>query len=779
MRHPLHKTILSVSTAAAMSLTSLASPAQSNLLEEIIVTAQKREQSLQEVPIAVTAIGNLELRDRGIRKIEDLPKLVPSIIMVELALSQNLGMRGVFSGENQGFEQSVGTYVDGVYRGRPLQARHPFLDVERVEALRGPQSLLFGKNSVAGALNIISAKPTEEFAADITASYSEFENGQDEKELIGVISGPLGDNVRGRLAARYLNSEGFMENSFLGEGEPSFEETQLRGVLEIDVTENLVATLKAEHATFDRKGFISETADEVPAAGGPFAGLTYAEILVALGQPVEILDNTQNFKNHSSGDSSDNEANEYVLTLNQQIGEHTLTSITAFSEYEYTDLLDSDFTAASVILLTSEEEFEQFSQEIRWTSPLYDRFNYIVGAYYDKSDFTFDDAIVVPLDSILAFLLEADIPGAGAAIAGTATPRTLEQDAETMAAFFQGTWNFSDRFRINGGLRYTYEEKDASRELNITTLDGEVPPGTPLTQILYSALFNINEHSLSDDRSDSNVLPTVVLEYDWNDDTLTYASWRKGTKSGGFDARSNNPPELGGTFDFDQEENDTFEIGLKTTIAGAAQLNLAAYYSNYKDMQVSVFDGVLGFNVQNAAEATIMGFELDGLWAVTSNLDLNASLALTDFEWDEYAGPCPVGRTPDAADGVNCDFEGSGNQFVPEWNGNIGFNYTRPVWTDYEIGVRANLYFSDEYFAAGNHDPSQIQDSYEELDATISFGPTDGQWRIAVIGKNLTDEAVVADAADTPLAASIFGAPSYLNLMKKPRSIVIQLSAAF
>lgn len=744
------------------------------ILEEVMVTAQKREQSLQDVPIAVSALSMELMNDYDVRKIEDLPKLTPSLIMVELALAQNLGIRGVFSGENQGFEQSVGTYVDGIYRGRPLQARIPFLDVERIEVLRGPVSLLFGKNSVAGALNIITAKPTEELEASFTVTQTRFDSDLDEQEYRGFISGSITDSVRGRFAVRYLDSGGFMDNPFLDRGEPSFDEIQVRAILEIDLTDNLLMTLKAERATFDRKGFIAETADERPAETGPFAGLTYAEILFALGEPEEVLDNIQNFSRHSGDEYSDNEANEFVMTLDYLMGDYTLTSITGYSDYTYDDLLDADFTAANVFKLKGAEDFEQFSQEIRLTSPLFDRFNYIVGAYFDSTEFNFFDAILIDHESILGPLLNAVGPGFGDAMVGTATPRTLDQEAETWAAFFQASWSFTDRLRLNGGLRYSYEKKDARRVLTITSLDGGPPP-SPLTPVLYSALFNISTHEVAGDRSDSNFLPTVILEYDYNDQTLLYASWRQGVKSGGYDARSNNAPPVG-TFEFDQEENETFELGAKTTIGGVAQLNVAAYYSNYQDMQVSVFDGVLGFDVQNAAEATIMGLEIDSRWVITPNLWLTGSVAITNFEWDEYYGPCYVGRIPDSPDGNNCNFKGDTNQFLPDWNGNIGFNYRRDTGSRYEFGIASNLYFSDKYFAAGNHDPGQIQDSYTELDARISFGRADGRWRLALIGKNLTDKAIVADAADTPLAASTFGAPSFLNLMKKPRSIALQFS---
>ena len=191
-----------IASAVLLALASTAATAQEDVttLTEITVTAQKRTESLQDVPIAVSAVSGTKIAEAGIMKIEDLKNYVPSLFMTETAIGNNISIRGIFSGVNPGFEQSVGTYVDGIYRGRPQQTRAPFLDLERVEVLRGPQSILFGKNSVAGALNITTARPTDEFEAMVSALY---EPRYEEQEISGHISGPFTDRFRGRLAASY------------------------------------------------------------------------------------------------------------------------------------------------------------------------------------------------------------------------------------------------------------------------------------------------------------------------------------------------------------------------------------------------------------------------------------------------------------------------------------------------------------------------------------------------------------------------------------------------
>ena len=256
-----------IASAVMLALASSAAAAQEGTaLSEIIVTAQKRSESLQDVPIAVSAVSGTKIAEAGILKIEDLKNYVPTLFMTETAIGNNISIRGIFSGVNPGFEQSVGTYVDGVYRGRPQQTRAPFLDLERVEVLRGPQSILFGKNSVAGALNITTARPTREFDAMVSALY---EPRYEEQDISAHISGPFTDRFRGRLAASYRETDGHIHNATLSTEDPSREETAVRAWLEFDVTDTVTASLKAEHGEFDVVGRQIEIDQEVPVQARP------------------------------------------------------------------------------------------------------------------------------------------------------------------------------------------------------------------------------------------------------------------------------------------------------------------------------------------------------------------------------------------------------------------------------------------------------------------------------------------------------------------------------
>ncbi|MEM7433436.1 MAG: TonB-dependent receptor plug domain-containing protein, partial [Pseudomonadota bacterium] len=259
---------------------NLAAAQENSPLEEIVVTAAYREQGLQDVPVSISAVTGDTMVEQAIQKAEDIQFVVPNFTLTETGIGTNAFIRGIGSGINQAFEQSVGTYIDGVHYGRAQQWRAPFLDVERVEVLRGPQSILFGKNSVAGAVNITTARPTEDFSGNILLS-QEFDNSEFIAEA--VFSGALSDNVRGRIAARTRITDGHMRNATLNSDEPSREDYTYRGTLEVDITDNLMATLKVEQGDFDVTGRNIEIINEQPAAGGPFVGAQYNQILQIFG----------------------------------------------------------------------------------------------------------------------------------------------------------------------------------------------------------------------------------------------------------------------------------------------------------------------------------------------------------------------------------------------------------------------------------------------------------------------------------------------------------------
>ena len=680
--------------------------------------------------------------------------------------------------------------MDGVYHGRAQLARMPFFDLERIEVLRGPQSTLFGKNSIAGALNLVSREPTDSFEAELSERY-EPEFG--ENELAGIVSGPLTSRLRGRASLRTRESDGYITNSLLSRDEPSRDEDGIRLGLAWDVNDKLSIDFKAESTTFDVTGRQLEIVEDRPAASGPFAGLTYGQILAGVfRQPAAVLDHTRDYRRGSSGDFSNNDTEDGVLTIDWSVGELTLTSITGYSAYDYQELCDCDFTAANVFMAQFSEDFDQQSQELRITSPTGGAFEYLAGVYWQRNEFDFFDSFAVDQNSVLVALVNANpaiprppfppLPGS-TLLANTAAPRTFTQQAELAALFAHATWNASERWRVSFGARVTRETKEATRKFSITNLDGTPlnPLTAPLTVVLYNTLFNATPHSLAGEREQTKPMPSMAVEWDVSPSVLAYLSATKGFKSGGFDARSNNPPvnplfpASRGSFEFDDEEAINLELGTKIRIGGGrGELYGALYDTDYKNLQVSTYDGTLGFNVGNAGEARARGVEVETRYRVTEDFTLIGGLALTDFEYREYFGQCYFGRLPDAPDGINCDYRGMTNQYTPDWSGIVSSDWRVRLGDRLTLRWNVDVRFTDDYLLSPTLNPDAVQDAYAKIDTRVSIGRSDRQWEIALIGTNLTDEETLSHENETPLAGTTFGAPGFFGFVDPPRSFALQ-----
>jgi outer membrane receptor protein involved in Fe transport len=746
------------------------------ILEEVVVTARKRSERLQDVPLSMVAVGADKIYSADINKLEELQTYVPNLQVTLTGLGTNLSMRGIGSGENQGFEQSVGTYVDGVYHGRAQQSRIPFLDLERVEVLRGPQSTLFGKNSIAGALNISTARPTDTPEAEFRLLY---EPDFGESKLDGFISGPLSDTLTGRLSVHWREVDGYIDNITINRAEAQHEERAVRSTLSWSPTGKLNVTLKLETGTFDVTELNVEVVEDRPSVSGYFTGFTYAQILQMFGGDASVANNFQDYRRSSNGDTNDTDTEEYVLSLDYSgWGGLILTSITAYSAYENGVLIDIDLTGANVFNGLMSEDYEQFSQELRLTSPSGGAFEWLAGLFYQASDLAYFDSLLVNDTSILVPIIDAAEPGVGVLVADTGMPRYLGQDTDTMALFGQATWQVSDRTRLTFGGRLSRDEKTATRKLTITDMEfNPLPPEIdPLTQGLYQAFFNVTNHDLKGSRDETQFMPSVSAQHEVSEDAMVYLSYARGAKSGGYDARSNNAPENGGTFEFDDEQADALELGTKLSLAdGRAELNLALFYTEYDDLQVSTYDGVLGYNVSNAARAVSRGLEVDGRWLATDRLLFSGAFAWTDFEFKEFQGQCWFGQVSDAADGINCDYAGQTNLLTPENSGTLSATWFDEFSNGMALDATVDVLFTDDYLLTPTLDPRFVQDSYVRLNGRVALTLPGEQWEIALVGKNLTDEVIVNYGNYPPLAGPNFGALGFFAFIEQPRSVAMQV----
>ena len=784
----LSKSVMAVAVSA-IALTTFAAT-----LEEIVVTAQQRAESLQDVPVSVAAVTAKKISDSGIVDLQGLSELVPNFSINETGISTTVTIRGISSGINSGFEQSVGMYNDGIFYGRDQLARVPMIDMERVEVLRGPQGILFGKNSIAGAVSQISAKPTDEFEGSVTALY---EPDHGETDLRMVLSGPLTDNLSGRLAVMTRELDGYVKNTELGVDEQNEDEQVVRATLRWDVNDSVTATLKSSQSTFDVLGRNMEV----------YQSFGHLEALNSVyNSPTApwSVDTELNYIADNNGHFSNNEVNNSTLTVDWDLEGLTLTSVTGYVDYEFTESCDCDFTGAPVFDAGRQEEYQQLSQEFRLTSDLGSNFDYIAGLFFQDTDLTYADQIQLPDPTVVNTAL--GLLGAGALqpfAPGSSTDRTFNQEGEVIALFAQGTWSVSEALRLTVGGRYTEEKKDANRQQRHkanATFGGQYMPAVTADPVsgAYNVLYGIFAIEAYDQINgkldDSSFSPVVTMEWDANPDTMVYATWTKGYKSGGFDARSNGHPDasvnnglksgaaITGSWEFANEEATSVELGSKMSLAdGAAELSVAWYMTDYTDLQVSQFDGTLGFNVTNAGEAKVKGIEADGRWALTDNITLTGSVAYLDFNYEKFPNSQCYFQQEDTDGDKLCDAGGKRKEFTPELQANLGAAWASEMSNGLELNASLDVSFMDEYLYAANLDPRSKQDAYSMVNARIALAGSEGAWELALLGRNLTDETVINFGGNTPLGGTLTGGAgnSYYAFVNRPRNIALQVNYSF
>lgn len=810
MNKSFNRRLLSAAILAVIAPCALAQ----GQLEEVVVTAQKRVESLQDVPISVSAVSGKTMENVAITNLESLTTYVPNFSMNQSGISNNITIRGISSGINPGFEQSTGMYVDGLYYGRGELSRLPLFDMERVEVLRGPQSILFGKNSIAGAVSMVTSRPTDEFEGSVSAQYETEENAQDYR---AVVSGPLTSTLSGRLALMYNDVEGSYRNTFTGDTEKQKTEKVIRGSLQWVPNDRWTILAKYEHAEFDDEGRNVELDQSIVREDlvGTGVGVDYVTALngfVALGNDVVGLnppigysgeDGTLNRVRGGNSDFHNNSADVILLDVDYEMGDHTLTSVTGYLQYEFDQDCDCDFNSATIFNALQDEEFNQFSQELRLTSPGGETLDYIAGLFYQTNELEFADNINVMENSLLRLLN----PG----FSNISTRRFANQDSDVWAVFAQVTWNFSDNMRLVVGGRYTEEEKSADKTQVHFGPDGQpfsaTDPSGQIPNVLWGinplfGAFNIEPYdTIKGSRSENAFTPLITLQWDMTDESMMYATYTSGFKSGGFDIRSNGHPDpavinaqnLGrgsdivGVFEFEDEEAESFEVGTKWSFGGVAELNASAFFTTYTDLQTSQFDGVLGFNVTNAGEAETKGVELDGRWLVADGLTLSGSVAYLDFEYTDFKNnQCYFGQQvldPGSVqpNGVTCDATGKRKEYTPEWSGVVSADYYVPLGGTLEFGSRLDVIYSDKYTFNPTLDPRSEQDAYTKINLRLSIGAADGQWELAFLGKNLTDEDVVTYGGEAPLAGSLTGGTgtAYYKFMDQPRTYALQASYNF
>ncbi len=726
------RVLVSAAVAAAISPTgAIAQDASPGDLVEVTVTAQKRAQSLQDVPISMAVIDGQELADRSIKGFEDFSTLVPNFNVVRTPGAQAIFMRGIGSGPGSpSLDQSVVMFVDGIYGGRARQFMSPFLDVQRIEVLRGPQGALVGKNTSAGAINIVSAKPTDALEARFGAEYDVELEGP---TLDGVVSGPVTENFGLRLAARYQDVDGYVQNSLTRRDEPLRNEKagRLTAVYELG---NFTITGKAEIA-------------KLRLDGNP--------IQVTSSRIGRFLDYNKETFSVLGADFDTNESRTGVLTIDWQLGDYTLTSITGYSKYETREGVDADFFERDLAYSRFDEDFSQTSQELRLLSPTGRGFEYVAGVYWHHND-----------------LLELRTTATTFAPAGN-TIRYFDQGSSTISAYAQATWNVSPQIAAVLGIRYTDEEKDASY----------VRIGGPNSTTTGAGTVQAN---FADTISEGEVDPAVSLQWRPNDDRMIYASYGQGSKSGGFQgAISNATPAA---FEFEPETSDSIEIGYKQSYGGKGYLDVVAFRTKYKDLQTSTAlpttasGSTFAFFTGNAGEATAKGVESNWAYRFSEHIKVNGALAYMDANYGRYVdGPCITGQAPTNPARGTCDNSNIPLPFSSKWSGNVTATWMAGLGASMKLDVSLTANFRSSFRAEFANDPLFVQGGFTKYDARIGLGIGES-WEFALLGRNLTDKksfsfATAAALANNPVLG--ISPDARLHVIDPPRTVALQARYKF
>jgi outer membrane receptor protein involved in Fe transport len=743
-------------------------------VEEVTVTAQKRVESLQQVPISAQVIGGQTRAQQNLNSLHDIAQVVPSVHIGASARSNELYIRGIGSGQTYSFDQSAGMFIDDIYHGRSRTSSGTFLDLERVEILKGPQSTFFGNNAIAGAFNIVTRKPDASFDGWARALYGEF--GQ--YALEGAAGGPISESFAIRAAATLNGTDGWIDNVSTGDHQPRERNAAGRLSLRFTPGENLDVMFKVEGGrNRNETGLAFQLINCPPPA--PFPISSSCKTAIDRGLPRGI-DSDQN---SMIPGTLDLDTFESLLTVDYEAGGHTFTSVTGSYSYDYLmDLVPDAVKVDFPVYVHLPERYHQLSQELRVASATGGAFEYLGGLYFQTDQLTFAQNFNF---TVLNPVIPA-VPALSSLVPYLPIGQSVDyrQREDAYAIFGSLTWNINDRWKLSGGLRGSWVEKDFDWALaygtNTSNYGGLELLPAPL-QSVAAALGQGTPGAAAGERSDHAWMPSARLQYQLLPEAMVYASYSRGFKAGGFNGAVTTA--VTSDFPYGPEHVNAYEVGLKSrAFDDRVLLNLAVFRSEYSDLQVSqtFFIPVPGTTttravnlVKNAATSLSQGVEIETQWAINQRLQLAASVTYLDAHYVDYPNVTPT--TLQAFQGIRVqDLSGQPTPYAPKWSGSLTATFTAPLWGQYQLITELTPHFSSRYFVSGlgTNDELTRQDAYTRLDARVSVATPDARWFVDLIGKNLTDRDI-----------TVFNSPAgsgYSTALKEtPRNVAIQVRYHF
>ncbi len=759
-------------SAAVVAVIIAATPAQAQI-EEIVVTAQKREQSIQKVPISIQVVSGDDLQTRQISGAEDLADSLPNVLISKDSVSNNIYVRGVGSGANAGYEQAVATFIDGVYHGRSRYTQSTLVDVERIEVLRGPQTTYFGNNAIGGAFSVTTKKPDlNDWEGYVQAAYEFVGN---EPTIEAAVGGPLvQDRFAVRLAGRYSDLDGFIKNVATGEDNPKIKDKFLRFSSVLQVTDTWSASFKVEYGKQDSKAPFAVQLTRCPPSA-PFSAATTFSCAYALatGQESEFDYRRAN----AAGERGDIEASEFVFNLERDNMDGPGFVLQAsHSKHDFLLSADSDGVPADFFSYNTLEKLNQNTLEARLTSPSDSSLDWIIGAYYLDSDSRIDTTLNFPFATpLLAGPLAALAP-----YAPLAGDIYLDQTEKAYAVFGAVTVPITERLSGTIAARYSHSKKTGTQSATNATRNDlygfSVTPLPAALQPVAAFLTGFNNHTTTGVVKDSDFLPSVSLQYEANDDVSLYAKYSEGFKAGGFDA-----VELTGIPDrltFEPETVRAYEAGIKSYLANRTlSLNVAVFRSNYKNLQQAVaqFTATSAFiTIANVGGLRTQGIEADLLWRPSDRFEFGSNFALLDASYKNFPNAgCNALQAREAQlaglTGCSQDLSGKAPPFAPNYSGNVRAGYNQPVGDALKITLDAMLSFSAKYDVIGDKDPNTRQGAWQKVDLRLGIGDLDDKWGLALVGKNVFNEKLYGSANDIVASAG-----SYTAQIMRGRSVSVQ-----
>jgi iron complex outermembrane receptor protein len=786
--------VLAISGAFAVS-SSWAQQANPPALSEIIVTAQKRQENIQDVPVSVMAVSAQQLKDAGVTDIKSLQVLTPGVTVTSTT-SENVTtarIRGVGTvGDNPGLESSVGVIIDGVYRARNGVGFGDLGELEQIEVLEGPQGELFGKNNDAGVINITTKRPSSTFGVTAEATGGNY----NDREISASVTGPLGDISAARFYAGYQRRDGFL-NVDTGPGPNSDNRTDNRNVYTMRGQYLLTPSDKVSFLVIGDYSKRNESCcGAIQTADGPFSGIinTLASTPALGGTP-----GVTGIASPPLSLSREAWANQPVTQRIRDMGISgqldwdfdfgKLTSITAWRDNSLVAGNDVDYTAVDLVQEPGNEgnlvDFKQTSQELRLAGkngPL----NWLVGGFFSSEILTsnttifagndFDlylsglsSASVGPPNFLLTTGLTGKPPGSLFVPGVSGEADWYHETSKSYAFFTNETYNITHGLDLTAGLRFTSTKKTA--DSNYVSPDGGSAcgqllanpaitgnPASPENQFLIAlgcaTPFNpfFAGKSTVQSLSEGNVEGTVKFAYHFDDGVMTYLSWANGYKAGGFNlARvTAGPTGVAPNFDtqFPRESVESYELGLKSELANrTVRLNAALFDQQYTNFQLNTYTG-LQFVVSSVRRLESKGAEVNTDWATPlSGLSLAGGVVYAFTNITEF-GASQILFAPNQA--TPLDRLNSRLSFAPLWSGVASATYTVPLSGSLQLHANVNEKYNSSYNTGSDLDPRKLQGAYGLVNARLGLGSPDGKWTVEIWGNNLANKLYYQVAFDAP-----------------------------